>query len=173
MAKSITATRQDLLDCVCDALAEAGRPVCECYGTIGSPMVSNCCECEEGVSGEVSVSFAALREASPETLRQVTRIRPCKGGIVVAEFHIILSRCFPTLTEEGEVPDKEEQTQAAYDIEHDVSVIWNALTCCLERDLERTIDEFQVENDPTGGCSYLAIRVSAVVNPNPAYYEES
>jgi len=164
VAKSITATRQEILDCICDSLAEQNRPVCECYATVGVPMVSNCCECELDTTGEVSISLLSVQDVDPNTFSVSARRRPCKGGQVAATFQIVLARCFPTITEEGEVPDTVDQTEAANELDIDITAIWYALTCCLDNDIDRLIESVNVQTEPSGGCSFVSIRVTAAVD---------
>ena len=158
-----------LLDCVCDALSTIDRPVCKCYQTMGTPVVGRCCECEdtdvEG-SGELSIHFRRLFDADPSTLLEVQRVRPCKGGTVAAQYRLVLARCFPTLDEDGELPDPEDLITAAEEQHLDVDAMWQALACCTGLDLR--IDSITSDLSPRGGCSFLyadvtvAIRVPAL-----------
>lgn len=164
MAADLTTTSTTLLDCVCDALATAGRPVCSCYATIGAPIIANCCECATDTTGEAVISFERMYEADPQTLLQVDRVRPCKGGIKVAEFNLFVSRCYPTLDEQGNLPTPEEQDEAALNLNTDVEIVWHALTCCGHDSPLRVI-EIVVDSDPEGGCSALSARVAVEVTP--------
>lgn len=165
MAEDISTTSDLLLDCVCTALSTAGRPVCECYTTVGDPMIAICCECDPGVSGEVSIHLDRLYEVDPTTLLSVFRVRPCKRGTVAGDFVIVLTRCWPTVNEAGEIPDTEDQDAGARDLHDDAAIVWNALACCTG--LRLLINEISVDAPPQAGCSILTARVTAELIPRP------
>lgn len=162
MAPSIEAAMQTALACVCEALIASERPVCVCYATIGDPMAAVCCECDAGKVGEVSIRLERVYEADPITLEQITRVRPCKVGVTAADFVVTLYRCFPTLTDTGEVPDHEDQAEAATEMNLDTALLWRAISCCAG--LRVSILEIAVGEDPIGGCSELNLRFAVEVN---------
>lgn len=140
------------------------RPVCTSYQTVGTPVILTCCDCEEEgeeANGELSIHFRRLFDADPQTLVEVQRIRPCKGGVTAAQFRLILARCFPTVTEKGEIPSVEFQEDAALDLQRDTELMWQALACCS--DLPIKIDDLSVDLGPRGGCSIVFADVTVQV----------
>jgi hypothetical protein len=168
VADDIQTTADALLDCVCAALADIGRPTCACFNVIGDPMViqATCCECEPGTTGELTIHLERLYDVDPTTLSPVDRVRPCKRSTVAADFAFVLTRCYPTVTEDGQLPDPEDQDAAARDLNQDAAAIWTALTCCEGVD-PRIIREVAVEAAPQAGCSAVLARVTIPVNPRP------
>lgn len=153
-----------LLSCVCTALEDADRPACACYATIGPPIVGPCCECEEGsgISGDLTINFEAMYPADANTLDRVTRVYPCRtAGAVAADFTLVLTRCYPVLGEDGQLPSPEEQATAADGLHDDGDVLWRALTCCP--DVRLRWRDMAVASDPEGGCSMIGARVTVEV----------
>lgn len=159
---TLSETAQKLLDCVCDALDADLRPVCKCYQTVGTPVIVTCCECDdEGTNGELSIHFRRLYDADPSTLNEVQRIRPCKGGVTAAQYRLVLARCFPTITERGELPSVEYLEESADNLQRDSELMWQALACCTGMDIR--IDDVSVDLGPSGGCSIVFADVTAAV----------
>lgn len=162
---------REILECVCEALAEAGRPSCSCYAVVGQPVVPPGCTCDTdtpGVEtdGRTVVQFEQMYDADPNTLVQILRVHPCKRGTRVADFTVWVTRCYPTLTSQGEL-DLEAVDEAASDLHDDVDVIWNAFQCCLEgrRFLIRRV---AVDSDPEGGNSIIAGQITVEIPLQPA-----
>lgn len=149
---TLAETAQSLLTCVEDALEVDLRPVCKVYQTIGTPVIFTCCECDdEGTNGELSIHFRRMFDAESSTLNEVQRVRPCKGGVVAAQFRLVLARCFPTINERGELPDVEFLNDAADNLHRDSELMWQALACCTGLDIK--IDDLSVDLGPKTGCS--------------------
>ena len=89
---SLADTADEILNAVSDALSADLRPVCKTYTALGLPVILNCCECEEGTNGEVSIHFRRLYDAEANSLDEVRRVRPCRGGVTAAQFRIVLAR---------------------------------------------------------------------------------
>jgi len=156
-----------LLDCVCAALEEAERPACNCYPTIGPPLVGPCCECEDGsgITGDLTINFETMYPADVRTLDRVTQVYPCRQRAVAADFTIVLTRCYPTVTKTAdgiELPTIEDQEQAAEDLGRDLNIVWQALTCCPGMSMRWR--DLAVDSDPEGGCSMLAARITVDVS---------
>lgn len=171
MPAGLAETSERLLACVGDALAAAERPVCSSYQTVGTPVILTCCDCEgedgaEG-NGELSIHFRRLFDADPSTLTEVQRVRPCKGGVTAAQFRLVIARCFPTVTEAGEIPGHDLQEDAALDLQQDTELMWQALACCP--DLPIKIDDLSVDLGPRGGCSivFADVTTQVLVPPLP------
>lgn len=163
MAETIDTTARLLLDCVCEALEATGRPACSCFATVGPPVVALCCECSTDTSGDLTVHFERLYPADPSTLEQVSRVNKCNPGTMAADFSLVLTRCFPVLSETGEMPDSDEQDAAATDMHEDIGTVFRALTCqCL--DTAVIVREIAVDSMPDSGCMVLAARVTTEVS---------
>lgn len=146
-----------VLECVCSALEDAGRPACNCYPTVGMPIWRPCCECgPDGVTGELNAFLENVVPVDSTTLQQTMRVESCRKGAWGANIAVQLSRCYPTITDD-ELPDPAEVAQAARDLHDDVDVIRRALTCC--EDIRLTWRSVGVESDPDGGCSTVIARV--------------
>lgn len=164
MAEGLHATAQTLLDCVCDALSAAERPVCTCYRTIGVPLIRTCCDCDaDGTNGELSIHFRRMFDADSNTLTEVQRVRPCKGGLIAAQFRLVLARCVPVLDEHGQLPPSEDLEAAAEEQMTDLGLMWTALTCCSETPLR--VDDLSTDPIATGGCSLAYADVTVAVRP--------
>lgn len=161
MAKTLSQVAQTLLDCVCDALSADLRPVCECYQALGTPVILSCCDCDDEANGELSIHFRRLFDADPSTLLENQRVRPCKGGATAAQFRLVLARCRPILNDKGELPPKDEITDAANDQIRDTELMWQALACCSELDLR--IDDISADLSEPGMCSIIYADVTVAM----------
>lgn len=167
MASTITETVQALLSCVCDALVEDGRPVCSCYQAIGTPVILQCCECEDGTSnGELSVHVRRVFDADQDLI-EVQRTRPCSRGMLAAQLRFVLARCRPIIDEHGELPSHEEITDYAEDQVRDIEIMWRALTCCPDG-LRIRVDDISVDLSEPGTCSVVYADVTVeIALPKP------
>lgn len=169
MADSIDVTARTLLACVCTRLEEDERPTCGCFATVGPPVVALCCECEKQTpgaeftpTGEATINFVRMYDADPQTLQQVPRIHPCKRSVVVADFSIVLTRCYPMVNSDGEMPDADDQDAAATLMHADIQSVFAALTCSCN-DYHLIVGEVAVDSMPEAGCAVLAVRLSVEV----------
>lgn len=153
-----------LVDCVTAALAEADRAVCDSGTTVGPPRPGQCCACDCGSgcnhNGQVSGNLERVYPADGTLLEQVTRLEDCRPGVTVADFTIVVIRCYPTMDEQGNMPELDATTEAATDLHTDLGIVWNALKCCGSKIVFR---ESAVDADPEGGCSAFAVRVTVPV----------
>ncbi|MDQ3096431.1 MAG: hypothetical protein M3Q82_10880 [Actinomycetota bacterium] len=148
--------------------------MCKVYQTHGTPVIFQCCECEDGgdgANGEVSIHFRRLFDADPKTLEEVRRVRPCHGGFVAASFRIVLARCRPIINEKGEIPSPEELTEHTEDQLRDVELLWQSLACCSGLNLK--IEDVSADLSDPGTCSVIYaditvdISLPALDRPNP------
>lgn len=170
MAADIGTVADTLLACVCDALEDAGRPACTCTTTVGTPLVSAFCECHAGDgSGELYVSFSTMYPVDPETLTRSEPVYPCRRPTMAAEFSVLLTRCFPTIDEKGELPSAERQADAADLLHADAQDIWTALTCCAPELGRMRVSQVFVA-DPEGGISSIqfVVVVEVKVKKSPS-----
>lgn len=159
---SLHETAQTLLACVCEALDLDLRGVCKCYHALGIPVIPDCCECDdEGSNGEVSIHFRRLFDADASTLQEVTRVRPCRGGVTAAQYRIVVARCRPIINEKGELPDPEDITDAANDQMRDAELLWQSLACCSG--LELRIDDVSADLSEPGMCSIIYADITVAV----------
>lgn len=167
MVADIDAVARQLLDCACQFLEDAARPACQCYPTIGPPVVGPCCTCdEEGSSGNLTINFETMYPADANTLERVVRVFPCRrGGTTAADFTLVLTRCYPTLGDDGQLPAVEDIEEAAHDLHVDGNLLYDALTCCP--DVRVRWRDLVVDSDPEGGCSIIAARITVDMTGSP------
>lgn len=171
MARSLADTASEILSAVSDALSDDLRPVCKTYQALGTPVILNCCECEDEVNGELSIHFRRLYDADASSLDEVRRVRPCKGGVTAAQFRLVLARCRPILNEHGELPSPEAITEAANDQIRDTELLWQSLACL---GLELRIDDVSADLSDPGMCSVIfaditvPVQVPALPDPGSA-----
>lgn len=167
MPDTLTATMDALIACVCTALDDIDRAVCQCGLTIGVPALgpAGCCECDEGAGGSAAAFLERVYPADPTTFEQVAVLANCKPFSTAADISVTVVRCYPSLSDVGNMPNLDTTTPFAQNLNTDMTAVWNALKCCGERLVLR---ESLVEADPEGGCSGFAIRVSVMVSmPQP------
>lgn len=159
MALALNDVVDTALACVCEKLTEAGRPACNCYPVVGAPVMSFCCECgAPGQSGELRAYVENLYPVDGSTLFASPRIETCRRGPWAVDLALSLSRCHPTIDEQGNLPDPADLEQAARDLHTDIEIIRKALTCC--DGIRLVWRSLGVENDPEGGCSEITARVT-------------
>ena len=173
MADSIRFVSETLLGCVSGALEDDLRPVCSSYHALGTPVILQCCECDEGSNGELSIHLQRVYDADSQTLDEVQRVRPCRGGVTAAHFRIVLARCKPIIDERGEMPSHDVITQYAEDQMRDVDLLWGSLVCCA--DFPVRVDDVSVDLSEPGTCSliYADVTVEVRVPPPPPSLSES
>lgn len=174
MPSGLDATAEALVNCVADALADDLRPVCKVYQTHGIPVIFNCCECEdsddlpdpEKANGEISIHFRRLYDADASTLDEVRRIRPCRGGVVAAQFRIVLARCRPVIDEGGNLPDADTLSEHTTDQHRDLEILWQSLACC---GMNLRIDDISADLSDPGPCSvsFADVSIQVTVPPLP------
>jgi hypothetical protein len=164
---TLSEASEALLACVEDALTADLRPVCRAYHAVGTPVIATCCECEDGSDGELSVHFRRIFDADAAGLDEVRRVHPCRGGVIAAQFRIVLARCIPVIDDHGQVPAPELVTEKAHEQMTDANLMWRALTCCP--DLRLRVDDISVDLGPMGGCSIVFADVTVEVRvPAPS-----
>lgn len=162
MGDTLSDVAQTLLNCVCNALSDDERPVCSCYQALGTPVIFQCCECDDaGSNGEVSIHLTRVFDADASTLIEVQRVRPCRGGAIAAQFRLVVARCRPIINEQGELPPPEDITEAANDQIRDIELLWQSLACCSGVSLR--IDDVSVDLSEPGTCSMVYADVTAAV----------
>lgn len=163
MADDLNTTMDSLVACLCSTLENIDRATCECGLTIGipDPGPAGCCECDEGSGGQAAAYLERVYPIDPTTFEQITTLANCKPTAKGADVVLTVLRCYPMMTEQGQMPDLETTTESAHDMNTDLTAAWNAIECCGER---LVIREAIVDGDPEGGCSGFAIRVTVLVS---------
>lgn len=171
MADRLAVVADRLLQAVSDALSDDLRPVCKVYQTHGIPVIFQCCECDDPdlgdeANGEISVHFRRMFDADASSLDEVRRIRPCRGGVVAAQFRMVLARCRPIIDEKGEIPDPSVLTEHTDDQLRDVELMWQALSCS---GMDLRIDDISADLSEPGTCSviYADVTVQVQIPPLP------
>jgi len=160
VVRNLADTANEILSAVSDALSDDLRPVCKSYMALGTPIILNCCECEDEVNGELSIHFRRLFDADPSSLNEVQRVRPCKGGKTAAQFRLVLARCRPIINEHGELPPPESITEAAEDQIRDSELLWQSLACT---DMDLRIDDVSIDLSDPGMCSVIFADITVAV----------
>lgn len=161
MADRLAVVSDRLLTCVTDALSDDLRPVCKAYQTHGTPVIFQCCDCDDEANGEISVHFRRLFDAEASSLDEVRRVRPCRGGVTAAQFRLVLARCRPILNEHGEIPEPEVLTDHTQDQLRDIELLWQSLSCC---GLDLRIDDVSADLSEPGTCSIIYADVTVNVS---------
>lgn len=151
----IDGVARSVLDCVCEKFAERERPLCECYATVGTPVVAFCCECEEGVTGSAIVQVEQVYDVDSE-MRQVERIQNCRKGAKAMDLTVWVTRCFPTIDETGNF-EIEDIDASASEVHQDMAILYQALMCCGQR---MTIRRVALDSEPQAGCSMIVGQVT-------------
>lgn len=162
MASTLAGAAAGLLTAVSDALSDDLRPVCKVYQTHGIPVIFQCCECgDEEANGELSVHFRRLMDVDANSLEEVRRVRPCKGGATAAQFRLVLARCRPIINDKGEIPPPDELTEHTQDQLRDAELMWQALACSAG---VLRIDDITADLSDPGNCSVMFADVTVEVS---------
>ncbi len=162
MGDRLTVGAGRLLTAVSDALSDGLRPVCKTYQTHGIPVIFQCCECDdEGANGEISIHFRRLFDADANTLDEVRRVRPCRGGVTAAQFRLVLARCRPIINERGEIPPPDELTEHTQDQLRDAELLWQGLACS---GMNVRIDDISADLSEPGTCSVMFVDLTVEVS---------
>lgn len=158
-----------LVACVVDALEAIERPVCDSGFTIGNPESGphRCCQCTEG-DGQVIGFLQRVYPVDGTSFEQITTDASCKPGSLAADVQIGVIRCYPRISEQGDMPKLDKTTTAADGLNVDIAAVWNAIKCCPGV-AKLAIREAGVDVDPEAGCSAFGVSVTSFVSlpPNP------
>jgi len=163
-ALGIDETLQTLLSCVCAKLTELGVPACSCFATVGNPTesIGLCCSCPSG-TGELRASLTRVyRGDRTNGADSSVAAKPCAPVNWVAQYSVVLSRCFPKLSTSGNLPTGEKTQEAAAGLHADVAAMMRAIHCCV-LDEPAYVEQVAIEQDPQGGCSYITLSVRAPI----------
>lgn len=161
--KGIDETLTTLLDCIDLALRDDGVPACVVATSVGDPVISNCCECAAGVSGELWGQFKRVYPGDRVSGAETRGRKPCAPVMWVAQYQITLARCYPTIGERGEI-EPQDRSEAAAALHADVATIQRALHCCDAMEEPPYVEQVVVSADPSGGCSSLNVFVRVPIS---------
>lgn len=148
----ITPIALGLMGCLCNAFADAGRPVCRCtlyHGQDPPPMDLCDCECSPGVSGQAWVRVDGINPSDSGNGD------PCGGRLLGAmlSLEVGVYRCIAVPDDRGVPPSGDEQMTDALEAYQDAAVLRHAVACCeaLE-DRVVQVGRWQPMG-PAGGCA--------------------
>jgi hypothetical protein len=149
---------REVLDCVCGTFLDAERPVCDCYASIGVPVIYSCCECDEdGTTGNAIMQVEQIYNVDADLNAVDNRIASCRKGIRALDLTIWITRCYPTIDEDGEF-DSTALDTAATEAHDDMDILYKAFACCYEGRLK--IRRIAVDSEPAAGCSMIVGQVT-------------
>lgn len=124
----------ELASCLCQALTDRGRPdTCFC-GVIGGAIVplDYCATCEEKC-GMAWVRLVSVEEAQFGITENATGLggNPCAAPLQ-ATIEVGVTRCAPTMDDNGEPPTMADQLAAAEGQTADMMAALYAIRCCYE-----------------------------------------
>lgn len=167
--KGIDASLAMILACADAALVADGAGTCTVATTIGAPAIGNCCECATGTNGELWGHLVRLYRGDRISGAEVRNRKPCQPAFWYAQYNLTLARCFPTVGEDGELPEPADRSAAATDLHNDAATIQMALNCCDEIDEPPLVEQIAVTTNPSGGCSILTVSVRVPVSMGRAH----
>lgn len=154
-------TAQEVLDCVCEALALESTCGCPCRACIvvGQPVWDQCCD---GGQLTAFIERVYVQNNFPGSQGQaITCMAPLAG-----EFTIQLIRCVPTMTDDGEAPSCEALSDSSRLIYEDMYIATRAVICCLaayRKSREFTMRDIRTVG-PQGGCAGFEIKFAVELN---------
>lgn len=149
-----------LHSCFALALVEGEAPPCR-LSKVPTPVpaLDLCCECEDG-EGQAWVSLNRLAPIGDDQ-----RGSPC-ATVYEATFVLGLSRCVPTLDDEGNAPGSDELNDATDKQLRDLVIMRNA-ACCWADNLDLPNSKWRygdwVAQPASGGCQVSTLTIFARV----------
>lgn len=158
-------TAQEVLDCVCEALAEQSTCGCPCRAcvVVGRPVWDNCCD-----GGQLTAFLERIYVTDGFPQADTGSIL-CSAPLG-ADFTIQLIRCVPTMTEDGTPPSCPALSDSASAIYQDMYIAYRAIICCLAA--YKKYRRFSMKDGrivgPQGGCAGFEIGFSVeLIDPIP------
>lgn len=161
----ITLQAQELINCVCNALAieaDCGCP-CHVYVVTGQPVFDYCCE------GQLTAWLDSIYFINnfPNRLIEAATCQTNMG----ADFKIQYLTCHPSTHDDGSPPTPVQLQDAAFIVNQTLYIAMRALSCCLS--LAKRYRSYIIRQGlpiiPQGGCAGWEITVSLeVVDPLPS-----
>lgn len=139
-----------LLNCVCAAFTDDGRPVCRCSvrWAIQWPSMTGCkCDCDDG-NGEAWTQLVRMQQNVTVTAASGAACLNTASATVNVGYH----RCVTSAGTGGSVPSPETYTTDSLGLLADEETIRRTLTCCEVPGWQITAGSFQPLG-PAGGCA--------------------
>lgn len=116
--------------CVVDALNQtpAGAPSRQCLLLPTQSIPWDNCDCGGQVAQAIQSVYGSTRFPSPVEAKDW---QPCGPPWRVAQVVVQVTRCVPTMDEQGVPPPCSASLLAAYTLEDDRTAVAQALACCL------------------------------------------
>lgn len=146
---------EELLGCLCAALADSGNPVCQCclHPGLATPMDFCDCACSAGGNGQAWVRVGRIYPAGARFPAQSFDADPCKINSWGVELIMGVYRCVHTLDDDGQPPSCDQVTSDTELILADAAAM-RAAICCFGGDPDRqAIAAEWSPIGPNGGCA--------------------
>lgn len=116
--------------CIVDALDQtpAGAPDRQCLLLPTQSIPWDNCDCGGQVALAIQSVFGSTRFPTPETGKDW---EPCGPPWSVTQAVVSVTRCLPSMDEQGNPPTCDEYLTAAIILENDRTAVRQALACCL------------------------------------------
>ncbi len=123
--------------CIIDALSQtpAGAPTRQCLLVPTQQVPWDNCDC----GGQVALAIQSIYGSSrfPQPADASKDWSNCGPEWQVAQVLVSVTRCVPTMDDQGQPPPCSESLAAAYTLENDRTAVRQAIACCLQ-DLRNT-----------------------------------
>jgi len=141
----------ELLDCVCDTIAEFGQgPVCWCGIYPGSSVSWEYCgNCSDDMCG---MAYIRPGDASPYQIFPAAEIDASCAWPLVHAVEVGIVRCMPTMEEDGTLPDAQTVTDAALGMVLDQMALHRAIRCCVKDSVDAVGLGSWTPVGPAGNC---------------------
>lgn len=157
---ALTILFDSVLACACAALDDFTVCGCPCnkYISAGPPVWDNCCP-----DGQLTVHFERIYVAG-NFPGGIGASIVCAAPLAV-EFNVTLTRCHPTVDDNGNPPSVVHLDEAANNIHTDLYVMLNALICCLSATSKAQPFTVLSANvlGPNGGCVAAQVRLAVQI----------
>ena len=122
-----------VLDCLCAALEEEGRPVCWCGVRPMAQIPMDHCSCD-GVPGnscgQAYVNLAAMFPVDPFPRQAIALTEQCAGVVMGVQVNAGIFRCLPGMDAHGNPPTVLQMMTATQTQMDDMRTLLRVLMCC-------------------------------------------
>jgi hypothetical protein len=122
-----------LLDCLCPALEEEGRPVCWCGIRPGAQVPMDHCSCD-GVPaascGQAWIRLDSVFPVDPFPRQAITLTERCAGIVVGVRVQLGVFRCVPGMDANGNPPTVVQMANATQTQMDDMRTLLRVAMCC-------------------------------------------
>lgn len=120
--------------CVVDALAQtpAGAPCRQCLLVPSSTIPWDGCDCAcDTAPGQVAQAITSVFAAEQFPVPWAANWKRCSPVLNVVQVLLSVTRCVPSMNEQGVPPSCVDELAAAITLENDRAAVRQALACCL------------------------------------------